>query len=226
MASLYRPITVLFIVFVGLITASRLGGNSQPSSAVALFTSPDGTRCELPCLFGIRPRATAFNDALALLTAHPFLGTPQTYRQAFDHTRSRVLSFAAAWTGHAGLSGQELSVTVYQDDEQGLVSGLALSVEPACSASEAEISLGAIMNVLGAPSLTLDRNGILDRRFFFRGNGIMVAVAPRTGPDFQPGVYRPQPRDCVFNLTVESPSADPGDRRWCGFSRRSATCGG
>src|SRR5439155_3180845 len=127
------------------------------SPVAALFTNADGTHCQLPCLFGIRPNDTRFNDALALLKAHPFLGIPLTYRETFDQARSRVLGFTASWTGKATFTGQEVGVSVYQDDENGLVSGIAFSVESSCLASQAEVSLGDMINVLGLPRMTLDR---------------------------------------------------------------------
>src|SRR5262249_50436568 len=48
------------------------GSSQQPSSVLALFTKPDGTPCERPCLFGVQPGITSFDQALALLRAHPF----------------------------------------------------------------------------------------------------------------------------------------------------------
>lgn len=50
---------------------TRLIGGAQPFAFSALFTNPDGTPCERPCLFGVRPGYTRHEDAIAILRSHP-----------------------------------------------------------------------------------------------------------------------------------------------------------
>jgi hypothetical protein len=37
----------------------------------AFFSNPDGTSCKHPCLLGVRPGETSYEEALALLRSHP-----------------------------------------------------------------------------------------------------------------------------------------------------------
>ncbi len=37
-----------------------------------IFTNPDGTACDRPCLFGVRPGQTSYAEAVTTLHAHPF----------------------------------------------------------------------------------------------------------------------------------------------------------
>src|SRR5215472_10032232 len=59
MFKLYLVTIVLMLSLTALITAARLAGASQvsPTSLLlhVLFTNPDGSSCEKPCLFGIQP---------------------------------------------------------------------------------------------------------------------------------------------------------------------------
>src|SRR5258707_6005019 len=43
----------------------------QVSRIDAFCSNPDGTPCKRPCLLGVRPGETSYEEALALLRAHP-----------------------------------------------------------------------------------------------------------------------------------------------------------
>jgi hypothetical protein len=51
--------------------AARLIGGMRPSPLAVLATNPDGTACETPCIFGIRPGETNLERAITLLASHP-----------------------------------------------------------------------------------------------------------------------------------------------------------
>jgi hypothetical protein len=61
-----------FLLMLMLVTVVRLIGSTQPATLATLFTNPDGSPCQTPCLFGVRPGETTYEDALSLLRAHPF----------------------------------------------------------------------------------------------------------------------------------------------------------
>src|SRR5438876_6825135 len=71
MFPLVRRIVMLTILFTWTILSSRLVGSAQPLPFSALFTYPDGSPCESPCIFGVRPGYTTHKDAIALLQSHP-----------------------------------------------------------------------------------------------------------------------------------------------------------
>jgi hypothetical protein len=68
---LIRRVLVLFAISTTVILTSRLVGSAQSLPFSALFTYPDGSPCESPCLFGVRPGYTTHEDAIALLRSHP-----------------------------------------------------------------------------------------------------------------------------------------------------------
>src|SRR5690349_15497017 len=67
---LRRLILLLLITFAAAILAVRVLGGRQQSVVEMLFTNPDGSPCEHPCLFGIRPRVTRLDEIESLLERH------------------------------------------------------------------------------------------------------------------------------------------------------------
>jgi hypothetical protein len=60
-------------VCIFAIAMLRAMGRAQPIGIDGWFTNPDGSPCVMPCLFGIRPGVTPFQDVEKLLTVHPVL---------------------------------------------------------------------------------------------------------------------------------------------------------
>src|SRR5258708_35532572 len=158
MIRLCRQTLILVIIHVAIISVARLSANAHPAAIVGLFTNRNGTFCELPCLFGLRPDETRFSDALALLKAHPLLGPPITYQQYLDYTRTQVISFSASWRGVGTFQGQDLWIGVWSqvgldnntDRRIGQVKFYA--AEPILSGGQAitcTVSLGELINFLG-----------------------------------------------------------------------------
>ncbi len=56
-----------------LVSVAHTIAGTQPAPILAsLFTRPDGTPCQHPCLLGVRPEMR-FKDAIAVLRVHPFI---------------------------------------------------------------------------------------------------------------------------------------------------------
>jgi hypothetical protein len=73
---LLRLTRFLITIAILAVTASRLIGNAQlPPTIAAIFTNPDGSPCEMPCMFGIRPGATGLGDMLVKLRTHPVVSS-------------------------------------------------------------------------------------------------------------------------------------------------------
>lgn len=68
---LLRLALVLVIIFTGTILASRVVGAAQANPIAVLFTNPDGTPCQMPCLLGVRPGETTLDEGLHILDQHP-----------------------------------------------------------------------------------------------------------------------------------------------------------
>lgn len=69
---LFRLIGIIALA-TGAVVGSVYGWAGESSSAVrAFFDSPSG--CAAPCFLGIQPGITPFDDARALLVAHPWIG--------------------------------------------------------------------------------------------------------------------------------------------------------
>jgi hypothetical protein len=63
----------IMLTFAVAILIARLVGSTRPKPELfsVLFTNPDGSLCEKPCLFGIYPGKTATDKAIAILKQHP-----------------------------------------------------------------------------------------------------------------------------------------------------------
>jgi hypothetical protein len=64
---------ILIIVLSAALFTARLIGKTQPAPSLfsVIFTNPDGSPCEMPCMFGVRPGKMTADEALAMLRKHP-----------------------------------------------------------------------------------------------------------------------------------------------------------
>lgn len=69
----WLSIFVLFGLILGSVIAVRVGGGVVRTPVDYLFTNPDGTPCEMPCLLGVRPGRMSFADAARMLRQHPMV---------------------------------------------------------------------------------------------------------------------------------------------------------
>src|SRR5262245_25098994 len=72
--------SALILFFAVAIVAVRLVGSTQPRPALfsVLFTNSDGSPCEMPCMFGVRPGKMTVDKAISLLKGHPFVDYVRT----------------------------------------------------------------------------------------------------------------------------------------------------
>jgi hypothetical protein len=66
-----RRVLTLIILFTWAICSTRLVGSAKPLPFSLLFTNPDGSPCDSPCLLGVRPGYTTHQDAMVILQSHP-----------------------------------------------------------------------------------------------------------------------------------------------------------
>jgi hypothetical protein len=140
----------------------------QPMQLANLFTNPDGTPCQRPCLFGIRPGKTTYADAVQKLQMHPFTCS-------FERDIQRGV-----------FSGPGLSVIVFQDGS-GLVSRIDL-VHPAGVAALPWASLGQVVTLLGIPVVAINVDTIRSyypsaAMMFFHTHHVVGYVSPEDGFD-------------------------------------------
>ncbi len=66
---------ILIIVLSAAIFTARLIGKAQPAPSLfsVIFTNPDGSPCEMPCMFGVRPGKMTSDEAFVILQKHPFV---------------------------------------------------------------------------------------------------------------------------------------------------------
>jgi hypothetical protein len=97
MLRLFRLTAISVFGLSMVMAAVRWIGGTQPLSLAAWFTNPDGTPCPYPCLFGIRPGVTRYEDALALIRSHPVTRhmrlTPSSGSQALQINDDSVAFF-------------------------------------------------------------------------------------------------------------------------------------
>lgn len=111
MFRLLRLTLALIATFAaGIFVASRIS-STQPSALAVLFTNPDGTPCERPCLFGVRPGTTTRNEAIALLKAHPAT-------RNFQPETLLVYGLIVAKPDTTLLNGMKIVIQLYTDREE------------------------------------------------------------------------------------------------------------
>lgn len=218
-----RSILVLVLSFIVMIAIARLQGDKNPSPFATLFTDPSGTLCRPPCIFGIRPGETPFDDGIKILKSHPFLGVSQSYKDKLSYTGLSI-GFSGSWIGQNRLSGNILWITVNRNKDS-TVSQIILHVENEdisrlSKADRPLFSLADAILILGTPTLRLDTNGILDRNFYFHNNSVRINVVPTEGQDYKDKTYKPRLTDRVIEVEVISSYEDSSQLKWCGFASR------
>jgi hypothetical protein len=107
---LYGLVFRVFVVCALLVSAAKLTGPLRHDPMMPLFTNPDGSRCPMACLFGIRPGDTTFQEAVTLIQTHPmtdnlqllqddFTGTPT---DQFGHHFQQPDHWSAVFMGQGG----------------------------------------------------------------------------------------------------------------------------
>src|SRR5258707_4536031 len=91
--TLFRSIVAL----CGAILAIHLIGGLYPNPIAVLFTNPDGSPCQMPCLFGVRPSVMTLDEGLKILDQHPLTQAMETY----SSERSELHNSAVASLQHA-----------------------------------------------------------------------------------------------------------------------------
>src|SRR5438874_102608 len=71
MLRLSALVFLLMSMTASAIFTARLIGSARGSPLSILFTNPDGSDCQHPCIFGIRPGETGIEEATYLLASHP-----------------------------------------------------------------------------------------------------------------------------------------------------------
>ncbi|MCC7447081.1 MAG: hypothetical protein IT324_06675, partial [Anaerolineae bacterium] len=99
---------VIILILAGVLWAARQIGAAQPPQPMlaVLFTNPDGSPCERPCLFGVRPGKMTRAEAEAVLKAHPTirnlrfqLGNGNTFTYLVGDTITVALRYDVSFIG-------------------------------------------------------------------------------------------------------------------------------
>jgi hypothetical protein len=134
---LYRLTLLLLCILMTGGVAARLSGERVPLSFQALFTNPDGTSCNRPCLFGIRPGETTVDQAIWMIKLHP---ATRDLPIVTDQNANQHLMVVV---GDATM-GKMLHFSVDDTQKDNVVSSIELMNWPLRS-------LGEVMSVLGYP---------------------------------------------------------------------------
>jgi hypothetical protein len=145
MIAVIRITIVVMSLFLAAIVGVRTVSAAQKSPIVALFSAPDGTPCVQPCMFGVRPGETSFNDGLLLLKEHPLLRGLEEQLVLHDSGIQFVV-----------FSGTGIRVTVLEDGNERIWH-ITVQIDLA-KALTPIASTGEIVAFLGAPDLVLIDN--------------------------------------------------------------------
>ncbi len=164
-----RVAVALLLLFSVLVGGAQAIGAARPnpkqSVAALLLTTPDGNICPQPCLLGIRPGLTTFEQAIALVQRHPAISTVDT--------RSSLINY---WV--MVIVGNRMTVTL-NDASATLLSpniasnGLLTLINPT-----PPLLLRDVIAVLGAPeAVYLDfHNKYSTFWLIYKGSQIIVEV--------------------------------------------------
>ncbi len=154
-----RIVFVLCAVLAAAIFVVRALGGREPSPLMLLFANPDGTPCQMPCLFGVRPGQMSRTQTMVILRAHPL--TSRLERLDVD-TRPAPAEFYAdgilirLLENEAGTVEAVLVYLFPQHGQRGLSPGQSAIPQRIMLATPAppldSLSFGTIGEFLGPPS--------------------------------------------------------------------------
>src|SRR5215471_5045053 len=84
----------LIVMLSSVMLAIHVIGGLFPNPIAVLFTNPDGSPCQMPCLFGVRPGVTTLDEGLRILDKHPLTHKTELYVSSKDRF---VLHSMDAW---------------------------------------------------------------------------------------------------------------------------------
>jgi hypothetical protein len=202
---------ILIVVLLGV----RVAASAGRGGLALLFTAPDGTSCERPCLFGVRPGVTRFDDALLILSQHPLL---KGFR-VLDNPARNGVQFV----------GADLCIG-FARDEAGRVAGIDVQVErprSACLGAPRALgtlglspltsaALGDVITTLGQPdAFQLGVNGLgAITRMYYRDDHLEIL-------NVRPVLFRVRRHDPLVMMYMNAGSRSstaPVAGRWIGFT--------
>lgn len=205
---MFRILRVSLVIVVGLAAATfaaQVLGQAQPSPLAPLFTNPDGKRCEMPCLFGIRPGLTTRSEAIALFKAHPFTNAARAQYTPSEDMGDDTMTFSAQSMifvikfSHS--ADERVTDIIMHLSDARVVPASAAEVVAFLNAPQ-KVDVGALVVLWFDPTIT-------------------AVIEPG---DLDGAVPRLQLGDKVISLWVHEPvpTASRG-QDWCGFTARSCS---
>lgn len=144
-----RPFLIV-LALIGLsatgVFGARLVGRAsagRQDAVSAMFTNPDGTPCQMPCLLGVRPGDMTARQAIRLILKHPLTSHLQVH----------------AFSRETYLTGPGMMVTLYHatgDSLSGMIWSLYDGAGSGAASEQAlhlgELTTAEVVSTLGAPS--------------------------------------------------------------------------
>jgi hypothetical protein len=174
------------LALIVTIAATQFPRGTPPQLLSGLFTNADGSPCEQPCLFGVRPEMS-YEQALTVLVAHPSIDTHQTDlkqgSRRFDSFAGQAIevSLSRMLPGYQG-------VIVSLPPRSDSINGELKSVDP-------QLQLGEVIIFLGTPE-ALNVSGDWATLNYFHGRLRIVTRFRMTQPRFF------DPRDPVASIIL------------------------
>jgi len=206
MRRFFRLVLISVGSFTLIILIGRLVGSANPVPLAILLTNPDGSACQRPCLFGIRPGVTTMDQAMGLLRAHPFI-------QA---------AAGQEYTGMGLFGGGPIVVSI-TPDKDGTVGQINIELDTWTLQRHPEPLLGGdslmeLSAILGTP-VRVEVSAMV-RFCFYPEQGIVVAVNNKSQ------TQRVNQNDMIAYISVQTQeqftkNLEQGDFRltaWHGFS--------
>ncbi len=214
---------LLILALTGISATAVLGacvvGSPAPgpqTAVMGIFSNPDGTPCRVPCLLGIRPGETRFDQAIVLIQTHPMTSNLNPVN------RGRFYSFEGP-----GMTLALFKATGSETEVGGIIWGLyPESGEPHSPDGRPSLDalrLGDLFAALGPPQdIQLRRweRGVIPLYRYYDGRFL---VNPRDGLSPLLSKTRLASDSRVLRLLLWAPGEhwdweDPRAFRWAGFS--------
>lgn len=205
-------ILLLIMMLSTLLFTARVIGQTHPAPSLfaVIFTNPDGSPCEMPCMFGVRPGEMSRQQAIAILKKHP---VTQDMKLVADESRTSTVFESDGISIGMGFNAEWIDITFTNSPSAALL-------------RKYDGSLGRAIEVLGVPEQVRDEESLPDAT-----PTRLIYPSRALGLGYQrsyPGYMLPDdmPRYIMVSAKLKALAADPYGLPWKGFGYAARYSGG
>jgi hypothetical protein len=207
MMRLYRFTLILVLAAACGVVAMRALGSRRQSPIAVVFSNSDGSLCQPPCLFSVRPGET--QDGWQAIFRHPALQKHWSMFADYQYHGPESVSLAILTVGNPRSRPYAITLTEHVEPNNKGTSISPILSEPA--------SIGDILILYGPPdAVESEQDGLY--YYFSRSNPVLVARVGKSAGDSHLQATSPISQLVLFDTGTCKTTTESTFSAWSGFA--------